>query len=251
MHQSEKFLAALKRCLKAKGISYKDLSSSLKISETSVKRVFSEGTLSLDRIGEILDILNMSFLDVAKLVDNRRGDGSSILTFDQESVLAADAKLFAFFNLLLFGRSVDDICRTYTLSKRDAEQYIRTLCDLDLAMPQGENQVKMLTKKSVRWLEKGPLRDTYGARIRDEFLNGDFTGESEISTFRTRSLSAGSRAAMRRKIDLLMIEMDELAAIDTAILKSPCRSVSFVVGFRPFAFSSIEALRKRPVRVAD
>jgi hypothetical protein len=245
MHQSKKFLATLKRCLKTKGVSYKNLATALKISETSVKRIFSEGTLSLERIGEILEILDMTFLDVAKLIDGGNSSVGDILSFDQESVLASDQKLFAFFNLILFGKSVDDVCNAYTISKDDAKRYVRILTDLGLILARSDGSIKMRTNRAIRWLEQGPLREAYGAKIRAEFLDNPFTGDHEILTFKTRSLSHGSKAAIKRKIELLMAEMDELAAIDGAVLKRQTRPTSFMVGFRPFAFSSVEALKKR------
>src|SRR5436190_262814 len=102
MHQSGKFLQALKNCLKAKGVTYKLLAAKLRISETSVKRNFAEGSLSLPRIGEILATLELTFADVVKVME--RGESrQDFLTFDQESILAGDKKLFVFFNLLLFG----------------------------------------------------------------------------------------------------------------------------------------------------
>jgi hypothetical protein len=51
--ESKLLVSALKRCLKLKGLTYKDLSLSINLSESSVKRLFASNNLSLQRFEQV------------------------------------------------------------------------------------------------------------------------------------------------------------------------------------------------------
>ena len=53
MSQTDQILTALKKCLRAKGLTYRDVAAALELSEASVKRLFSEQSFSLKRLEEI------------------------------------------------------------------------------------------------------------------------------------------------------------------------------------------------------
>lgn len=244
MSESAAFLEALKRCLKAKGVTYLALAQRLELSEASVKRIFAEGTLSLERIGQILEVLGMSFHDVGKLSSSVSKRMPNELTYDQESVLAADPKLFAVFHLLLFGNGLKQILETYQISRKDAAHYLRILSDLELIEQRGP-LIKMLVGKTIIWRDDGPLRATYRGQILNEFLANTFDGIGEANYFVTRSLSPGSQAIISRKLELLRSEMDELSAVDNAALKGKTQVTALLVAVRPFSFSVVNALKKR------
>ena len=56
MDQTAKLLDTLKAYLKSRDITYRNLAQRLKLSESSIKRVFSEKTLSLKRLERILPV---------------------------------------------------------------------------------------------------------------------------------------------------------------------------------------------------
>lgn len=244
MQQSASFLCALKRCLKARGLTYADLASRLDLSEASVKRVFAEGTLTLERIGQVLDILEMSFLDVAKLSASLGKPQPDVLTYDQESILATDPKLFAVFHLVLFGKTLNDIVDTYDLSRKEAERHLATLEEIGL-IERLAHKIKVLSGKAVTWRDDGPLRNAYKGQLLNEFLNDDFGGARELTSFMMRSLSPGSQALINRKLDLLKHEIEELSAIDAVALKGKTQTTALLVAMRPFSFSIVGSLKKR------
>ena len=243
-NESATFLEALKRCLRAKGLTYGDLAKRLQLSEASVKRIFAAGTLSLARIGRILEVLDMSFLDVAKLSSSPDKMAPQVLTFEQESVLAADAALFAFFHLLLFGKTSEGIVKAYALSKKDAENYLRTLAAIGLIERLGD-RVRLLTQKAIIWQDDGPLRRAYQRQIVAEFFADAFAGEQNTFHFVMRNLSRGSQSIINRKLELLRHEADELAAVDRVAQRGKTQVVAMALAMRPFAFSVIGALKQR------
>ena len=60
MNQTQDLLRELKKCLRAKGLAYRDLAMALKISESSVKRIFSQKSFTLARLEQVCRFLDMS-----------------------------------------------------------------------------------------------------------------------------------------------------------------------------------------------
>ena len=96
------FTEALKRCLTAKGMTYGRLAPALGLSEASVKRLFSSGGFTLERIEQICRLLDMDLFELARLAHS---DAATVaeLTPQQEQALAADPRLLLVFHLLLSG----------------------------------------------------------------------------------------------------------------------------------------------------
>jgi len=189
-------------------------------------------------------VLGVSFLDVAKLSAAADPSQPDALTYDQESVLAADPKLFAVFHLVLFGKAIDDIVTTYEVSRREVERHVATLADIGL-VDQHAPKLKVLSGKNITWRDDGPLRAAYKDQLLKEFMMNDFDGPRETSSFMMRSLSAGSQTLINRKLELLRHEMNELSAIDAVALKGKTQTTAILVAMRPLAFSVVGVLKKR------
>ena len=62
-----RFVDALKRSLRSRGLTYGALARELRLSEASVKRMFSRGTFTLSRIEQILAVLDLELDEVARM----------------------------------------------------------------------------------------------------------------------------------------------------------------------------------------
>ncbi len=69
MPQSQLIIATLKKLLKMKGLTYQALASSLGISESSVKRIFSEEKFSLKRLEQVCHILEMTVSELFHVME--------------------------------------------------------------------------------------------------------------------------------------------------------------------------------------
>jgi transcriptional regulator with XRE-family HTH domain len=67
MPGQSRFVETLKKCVRARGLTYAGLARALKLSEPSVKRLFSRGSFTLRRIEEILAVLELDLYDVARM----------------------------------------------------------------------------------------------------------------------------------------------------------------------------------------
>ena len=89
----------LKKVLKARGMTYAELALALHVSTPTVKRLFSQRTFTLERLEEILKVLELDFHELARMSHGRRS-GPVELSVEQESALAKDARLFSVFWLI-------------------------------------------------------------------------------------------------------------------------------------------------------
>ena len=110
---------ALKRCLKARGMTYASLAVALELSEASVKRLFSSGSFTLKRVEQICRVLDLDFLELARLAHGEANTASRLST-TQEQALAANPRLLLVFHLLLGDWNADEIVDQYRSRARSA-----------------------------------------------------------------------------------------------------------------------------------
>ena len=65
MSECAQIIAVLKRSLKARGTTYRDLARAVGLSEASIKRIFAQETFSLARLEQICTALGLSIAEVA------------------------------------------------------------------------------------------------------------------------------------------------------------------------------------------
>lgn len=242
MSQTKQLVSTLKKCLKAKGMTYRQVARALGLSEASVKRLFSEQTFSLKRLEEICDLLNLNFFDLAKLSANSEGD-PSLLTLEQEIVLSENPKLLVYSYLLLNGREPASIVRDYSISESESLQFLLELDRLKLIELYPDNRVRLLTGKNFAWRKDGPIAKIYENRIRQEFMETIFDQSDERLSFETGKLSDGSRSVMLKKIDRLLKEYYELTEIDKALPQERSKNTGLLIAFRPWVFSLFDEYR--------
>ncbi len=115
---ANRFVEALKRCLRARGMTYAALARELRISEASVKRMFSRSSFTLSRIEEILAALGLDLHEVARM-SLASAAGPAELTLDQETALAKDERLISVFWLVLNGWRYEQIAEAFSISRAE------------------------------------------------------------------------------------------------------------------------------------
>ncbi len=239
-----KIVAALKQCLRAKGMTYAQLARELGLSEASVKRVFAEGSFTLKRLEQVCRVLELDLLELAR-ISRRQEDLAAELTLAQEAALVKEPKLLTVFHLLLNDYALADICREYEIDEPEGFRLLNRLDRLGLVELKAGNAVRLRVSRRLAWRADGPVRALYEERIAGEFMASRFRGADETLRFETRELSAASQAVMRRKIERLAAEFNELAEIDAALPPRERRSVAVMLAIRPWVFSLVSALKRR------
>lgn len=243
MSQIDQFLSSLKRSLKAKNVLYRDLAKALNLSESSVKRILSNKSLSLDRLEEICRVADISFSEVVKSANLEEASQVVTLTEEQENALAENARLLHFFMMLQEGKTAQKIEREYQISSSESKKYLFQLDRLNLIELHPRDKVKLKRQGFLRFRRDGPVGKALFEQTKSNYLNYDFRPEDYIR-FSFMKLSAPTLAKYKMKLEKLMLEMQEEARFESEHNVSVL-DMGVLFSFRPWQYSYMGALKKK------
>jgi DNA-binding Xre family transcriptional regulator len=238
-------LAALKRCLKSQGMTYKVLSKAINLSESSVKRLFADGSFTLARLERVCSALDMTVADLSRMAGSGPVTRSQTdtLSLEQERLLAKNPSLLACFYLLLNGHSIEETRSRLKISLRAMRELLAALSAARLVEAGRKYSLKFHVRLPIAWRVDGPVRKLYERQVRAEFLQGAFGGANEALTFHSAELSAASVRVLMRKIERLAADFADLAALDVNVPARDKSSVALLLACRPWVFSMFAPYR--------
>lgn len=243
MSQVPALIKTLKRELKARGVTYAEIGRQLQLSESSIKRLFSSGSLSVERLESLCEIAGMDFSElVRKAAEARRGIAT--LSEEQEREVASDPKLLLMAVCVLNYWTVEQILETYDLSAAECIQLLARLDRLKLIELLPLNRYRVIVAKEFRWLPRGPIQRFFRKEVQPEFLNSSFSGPGEKLVFRTGMLSPAANAELMKKMDRLLQQFDELHDADTSLALEQRFGSSLLVALRPWELGYFSRLRR-------
>ena len=128
-----RIINSLKRVMKSRQVTYRELARRIHLSEASVKRIFSRATLTLARLDDICQALDIGLGELVRISSEQSTDAPETLTLDQEKALAADRNLLsACFYLLANGRSGRDVSVELGVDERAVRRWMVRLDALRL-----------------------------------------------------------------------------------------------------------------------
>jgi AraC-like DNA-binding protein len=243
MPAASRFVEALKKSVRARGLTYAELGRRLHLSEASVKRMFSRGTFTLARIEEVLAAVELDLYDVARMT--RAGAAGTELTHEQELGLAKDERLLAVFWLIVNGWTFDEIVADFSVTRTELTIAFARLEKLKLIEWGAHERARLLVPRDFKWRPGGPAKKAYARRAMNEFLEARFEATLDMIRFETREVSAESAAAFRQKLERLVAEFNEAAEADSALPSARRVAVALLVACRPWQFSAVAALKRR------
>jgi DNA-binding Xre family transcriptional regulator len=246
--ESARIIDVLKRTLKTRGMTYRDLAGKVGLSEASIKRVFAEETFTLQRLEKICSVIGISVGELVRMSSEGHEDNSQYLTLEQEQILAANPVLLACFYLLLNGRPSAEIQARLDLTDRELRSLYVKLDDAHLAELQAGLKARLRVGPVINWRSEGPVRQVYERRVKAEFLQSEFQGEGEILRFHSAELSEASAALLARKLEQLGHEFADFAKLDRDLPVRKKRSVALLLAFRPWVFSMFDGLQQAKKR---
>jgi DNA-binding Xre family transcriptional regulator len=243
MANISRILDTLKDALKNNGKTYKDVGKALDISESSVKRLFSTKNITMERVEQMCELINLNIFDIIHLADSRKATITRKTTLEQENLLAADDDLFMIFYLLVSRWTVDDILYHYDFDIKTVEAHLLKLDKAKLLELHPNNKVKMLIRKSIKWIPDGPIESIYKSNITEEFLDYDFTNKPGNFEFRTWELSPATIDLLMRKLTSLAKEIEEMARLDENLPKEKIEGMGMLLAIRPWTLSKYSDYR--------
>lgn len=241
--QTALLIGALKRALKARGVTYAQVAQALDLSEASVKRLFSEESFSLQRLEAVCDLAGLSLTELARMVEDSSGEVRQ-LTAEQEQVLVDEPKLFLVFYLLLNEYTLADIVADYRIDELEGVRLLARLDRMRLIELQPGNRVRLLTSRFLSWRDDGPIRRFFDEQVREEFFESGFDQPGETLKFLSGLLSRASLRLMERKLALLAQEFNELSRLDASLPLDERYGCSIMLAQRLWKFSLFSRLAR-------
>lgn len=242
--ETDRIIAAMKRLLKAHGITYRELARRLGLSEPAVKRMFSVQSFTLERVAEVAAILGMT---VAELADEagRTAPRLSTLTPVQEEELVSEPRLLLVAACVLNGWTPPEIQETYAFTKAEIVKLLVRLDRMGLLSLLPGDRVRLSVARDFEWLRGGPIERFFRGHEKQDFLASDFTGEGEALTFFFAMLTPAARARLREHIDRLRQAVSDLHRESLAAPFAERSGLCLLVAHRPWEPKGFAALRRR------
>ncbi|HVF63125.1 MAG TPA: helix-turn-helix transcriptional regulator [Casimicrobiaceae bacterium] len=249
MNDAARLIDALKTIARMRGKTYAQLADHVGLSEASVKRLFSERSFSVARLAQFCEALEIDFAELVRAARGREGDATT-MTLEQESALASDVRLLSVFYLVVNGWTLDEIVARYQITSTQCVGALAALDRLKLIDLLPGNRIRPRIRRNTRLRPDGPIRRLHGKRAVDNFLSPSFDRVGGWFTFEFSELSKASFEILKRKLERLADEFQELAELDGRIAPDRRETIGMALGLRPWSMEvAIELpVRKRPVR---
>jgi transcriptional regulator with XRE-family HTH domain len=249
MSQTRPLIDTLKRELRKQRITYRQVAEALELSETSVKRLFSEEAFSIKRLEKVCALLHLDFSDLVHLME-RDIELTAQFTLEQEQELISDSKLLLVALLLMNKLSFDDIIDVYDISETEGIRLLARLDRMKMIELQPGNRVKMMISQNFEWIPGGPIQKFFETTVQQEFLNSSFSKPGEFRIFTSGMLSPSANAELIRKMQHLAKEMHDMNIDAESLPREQRFGTSLMMAIRPWEIQVFRDLRRsRDTRV--
>lgn len=234
---------ALKRLLKAQGLTYAALAAELGISEPTVKRMFSRRSLTLQRLQQICGVLHVGLAELAEEAQ-RGAPPLAELSAAQEQALVDDPALLLALYLVLNRWSQAEVLARYRFSEPEWTLLLTRLDRLGIIELQPGNRARTRTARNFRWRREGPMQRFFQQRLLPEYFDRGFEGEHDRLLLLSGMLSRASTLQLQRRLEEFAAEFDRLMAQDAGLPAAQREGLSLVLAQRPWSLSLFADLRR-------
>jgi transcriptional regulator with XRE-family HTH domain len=230
MSQAVQLIDQLKRELKSRGITYAKLAGLIAMSEASVKRMFSQRNMTLDRIDEILTATGIEFAELTDHFD-REQKRLTQLTPKQEADVVSDPKLFLVAVCALNLMTYDEIHTVYNLKEAELVGLLTRLDKLGFIELLPNNRFKLRVARTFSWVPNGPIMQAFKNNAAD-FFDSEFTKSGEALFLLNARMSPASRVALVDRLKRVAREFSEQHYEDSHLPSTQREPVSLLIATR-------------------
>jgi transcriptional regulator with XRE-family HTH domain len=245
MSQTLQLVEALKRLLKARGLTYAQLAEHLGLSEASVKRQFSQASLRLRTLEAICERAQIDFAELARNAEDAQAEVRQ-LDEAQEADLVADPRRLLVAVCVLNQMSFEQIVAQYRLTKAECVAQLLRLDRLGLIRVLPENRVKLRISRDFHWLPDGPIQRFFRSRAQTEFLDARFGHAGELYRFQHGMLTRAANLRIQQRLVRVQQEFAELHRDSTSAPMEERFGTSLLMAMRPWELPAFEDLRRLP-----
>jgi len=243
MAQGALLVERLKQELKARGITYAQVSTAIGLSEASVKRLFSRRDLTLGRLDAICAVAQIELTDLTRGIDpEERLLGE--LTEKHEAALVADPVLFLAATCALNLSSFEHIVETYAIDDAQLVNAFARLDRLGFLRLLPNNRYRLLVARTFRWLPNGPIQ-RYFRQNADDYFDSGFDGQDEFMVLLNARLSKAHAAALIDRLKRLSKDVSEQHIDDARLPPAQRRSMSLLLAVRPWQLEFMRRMERK------
>lgn len=221
----------LKRVLKGQGITYARVAEALKLSEASVKRMFSRREFTLQRLDEVCRVAGIDFAELAR---EAAGESSrvTVLTVEQEREIVSDPKMLMVALCAVGNWTFDEIVDNYAITPQECVGYLARLDRHRIVELLPGNRIRPLISRTFTWLPDGPIQRYFRDRVEKEFLSSAFNRPDELFLFVSGMLSRDSMTELCARLRRVAREFADLHRDDLSLPLASRHGTSLLLATR-------------------
>lgn len=235
MAEQALIVAELKRALRERDLTYADVARKLELSVATVKRLFSTGDFSLQRVDVICELIGVTLRELLEQA-SERAQPTNQLTLSQEQEIVADPRLLFVTWLVLNRMQFEDIVRQYHFTDRELLKYLIRLDRLKVIELQPGNRARLLVSRRFTWRVDGPVQKYIHQKMLREFFTSPFAAPNEEFFFHGGAVSEKTLGELKRALRNASRECVEIVEGDRGAWDSRS-GVAFVLAVRPWNYS--------------
>jgi len=244
MVQAALLLDVLKKALRERGLTYARVAKGLGLSESSVKRTFSQGTMSLERLERVGALMELEIADLLELTRAAEGRVTE-LTEEVERTLVSDPKLLLVAVLSLNHWTVAAMLKAYSFTEPELVRLLTHLDRLGIIDLLPANRIKVRLAHNFSWRKAGPIQRFFEESVQRQFFDHPFLNRGEIRVMVQGGLSAKSNELLQQRIRKLTEEFDVLVDEDRTLDPALRDGTTLVMAMRPWEYAQFRALRRK------
>jgi DNA-binding Xre family transcriptional regulator len=243
MSQTSQIIITLKKTLKVNGIKYMDVAKHLHVSESSIKRQFTQGDISLARLEKICELISLDISDLLELVHLQTQQVDK-LSVQQERKIVSDVRLMLVTVSVLNNLTFEEIYKLYDLEKPELIKLLLQLEKINLIELKPDNKIKTLVSRTFQWQRNGPIQRYFETHIQDDYFDCQFTHAGELRVVINGMISSTSSQSIHTKIQQLAQYFNDCAYKDQNISFERRYGNTMVLAIRPWELPEFNQFRR-------
>lgn len=228
---TKSLLHALRTKFRQKGITYRDAAEVLKLSEVSIKRLFSDQNCSLKRFEQLCEFAGTDLGELMAIVESQQQQLSE-LTLEQEKNLVSNTSLLLVAVCIINHWSFDEILAKYRFTTPELTGMFTQLDKLGIIELLPGNRYRLKISRSFKWQPRGPIQTFFVQSIQQAYLQENVDNASNHFRLVWGMLAKESVDELNRKIARLIDEYLKIVEQDVRIPVDDKLTSSLLIMFR-------------------
>ncbi|MDO9284642.1 MAG: helix-turn-helix transcriptional regulator [Aquabacterium sp.] len=245
MSTTQTLISVLKAELKAAGLTYAALAQQLGLAESSVKRMFARGDMSLSRVDDICRVLRIDYAELSRKVADAAPQ-RLLLTLEQEAAVVADRRLLLVAICVLSQWSAEQIVATYRLTEAECVACLVRLDKLGVIVLRAGNRYSLQVAKTLRWRPDGPVMQYFRTEVVGDYFEGGFDGEGELLMLVHGQIGRSLALQFNERLQRVAQDFAQQHRADQTLPADQKRAYTVLLGMRSWLFGAFRDLKRCP-----